>query len=119
MKETMDTYKNIWVYAELAGGTPAPVVFELLGKADALKRKSGQAVAAVLAGHETGDAARRLLAQGADMVIRLDAPVFRQYKPRVYAGALCELVRKHRPSILLFGPRLREGIWPPGFRPSC
>ena len=99
----MDSYKNIWVYAELAGGKPASVVFELLGKADELKRKSGQAVAAVLAGHETGDAAGQLLAHGADMVIRLDAPVFRQYKPRVYAEALCVLVRKHKPSIILFG----------------
>lgn len=101
--KNMDAYKDIWVYAELADGRPASVVLELLGKTDELKKKSGQTVAAVLAGCETGEVAAELLAHGADTVIRLDAPVFRQYKPRVYAEALRELVQKRKPSILLFG----------------
>ena len=96
-------FKNIWVYAELAGEAPAPVVYELLAKARELARPGGQRVVAVLLGHETGQSAEELLAFGADEVLRVASTHLADYKPRPYAWVLERLVRQHAPSIFLFG----------------
>ena len=99
----MSDSKNIWVYAECAGDGPASVVLELLAKAQELKAKTGDAVVAVLLGSQTGKAADDLLAFGADQVIRVESKDLAPYKPLPYAEVLCELVRKYKPSIFLFG----------------
>ena len=42
--------KEIWVYAELADGKPAPVFYELIAKADEIASTKGWNTAAVILG---------------------------------------------------------------------
>lgn len=99
----MPADNTIWVYAELSCKAPALVALELLAKARELQKKAGGKVVAVLLGHATGAAAETLLAFGADTVIRAESENLRDYKPVPYAETMAALIRKHAPSIVLFG----------------
>lgn len=92
---------GIWVAAECRDGDIAQCSLELLAKAEMLAKAAEDQVTAVLLGYETGALAQKLIAHGADRVIRVDHPALAAYKPRVYEKALTEVVRKYQPSVLL------------------
>ena len=104
--DDIDTYRDIWVFAEQTDGRVAEVAFELLTKARELKaqRGGGCRVCAVLLGHglkaevETG-----LAAYGADVIYRVDEPELAQYEANVYVDAVAQLVAGHRPEVILAG----------------
>lgn len=102
----MSASADIWVFAELAGGKIADVVFELLGKGCALKadRGAGSRLCAVLLGCGI-DATLTdpLLSAGADVVYVVDDPMLADYEPAAYSEALAQLIRKHGPEVLLAG----------------
>ncbi|MDD4238332.1 MAG: electron transfer flavoprotein subunit alpha/FixB family protein [Desulfotomaculaceae bacterium] len=94
----------VWVVVEQNGGILAEVTLELLGKARDLAALGGGAHAsAVLLGSKIESLAEELIAHGADQVILMDAPRLTLYQNDTYALVLAELVKKHRPEIVLFG----------------
>ncbi len=102
----IESYKNIWVFAEQNNGVIAEVAFELLSHGLELKaqRGDGAKLAAVLLGHDlSGELERSLIAAGADIVYKVDDPALETYEANVYVDAVAQLVEKHRPEVILAG----------------
>ena len=93
---------DIWVYAEHRRGKPAGVSFELLGAARRLARLPA-AVAAVLLGHEVAGLAKDLIAAGADRVYLVEDPELKDFRDEPYTHVMAEVIKEHRPSVVLFG----------------
>ena len=98
-----DAWRGVYVYAELAGGEPVPVAFELLGKGRELADSLGTKLCAVAVGSGIEAAAKPLIAHGADEVILCDAPIYRDGLEEPAADAVVSVVEREKPEILLFG----------------
>ncbi|TEB15266.1 Acryloyl-CoA reductase electron transfer subunit beta [Pelotomaculum sp. FP] len=93
----------VWIIVEQNGSMLAEVTLELLGKARELAALGGGShVWAVLLGNNTGILAGELIVHGADKVIFIDDPRLELYQNDTYGLVLTELVKKHRPEIVLF-----------------
>ena len=104
--EGISDYRDIWVFAEQAGGRLAEVALELLTKARELKAQRGDGcrVCAVLLGSKVPqDVERELACYGADVIYKVDAPELAEYEANVYVDAVAQLVAKHKPEVILAG----------------
>ena len=97
----IEKYKGVWVFAEQRKGVVQPVVYELLAKAKELADKLKVNVACVLLGHNVKDKALDLVHRGADKVYVVDDPKLAHLLDEPYARIVANLIRKHRPEILL------------------
>lgn len=89
-----------WVFADIAGGKPAPVALELLTKA----RSLGGTVEAVAFSPDAEAAAAELGAHGATTVYAATDPAYGEVLlGGPAADALAALVAEHKPSLILFG----------------
>ena len=90
---------KIWVFAEIAGGKPAPVALELLAKA----RSLGGTVEAVAFAPDAADAATELGAHGATTLFAGTDPLWGEL---LFGGpaadALAALIEEHKPDLVLF-----------------
>jgi electron transfer flavoprotein alpha subunit len=93
----------VWVLAEQADGQLLSVSLQLMGHARTLADQLGVSAEAILLGNRVGDAARQLVAAGADRVYVGDAPHLAIYQPEAYTKIAVELAREHKPDILLLG----------------
>lgn len=98
-----ETYHDIWVFAEQRGGTVQEVAFELLTQGRKLALDRGCSLGAVLLGHQVTPLAQELIAAGADKVYIVDQPQLADYDADAYTDALAELIRRHKPEIVLAG----------------
>ncbi len=89
---------RIWVFAETVDGVPLSVVLELLTKA----RSLGE-VDAVALGPRAGEAVPVLGWYGAQRVYLQEDPALRDVLAQPAVEILAGLVRKHQPSLVLFG----------------
>lgn len=99
----MEDYKNVWVYAEQRDGELQKVALELLGKGREIADKLGVELVAVLLGDKLDDAAKELLAHGADKVIYAEDEKLLHYTTDAYTKTICDLVNTKKPEILLIG----------------
>jgi len=102
----LDSYRDIWVFAEQHGGKIAEVAFELLAKGTELKAQRGDGcrLCAVLLGCGIGgDTTDALAAAGADVVYAVDDPKLAAYEPCAYVDAVSQLALRHRPEVILAG----------------
>jgi electron transfer flavoprotein alpha subunit len=91
---------KIWVFAEVAGGKPAPVALELLTKA----RSLGGTVEAVAFAPDAADAAAELGAHGASTLYAGTDPLWGELLlGGPAADALATLIEEHKPDLILFG----------------
>ena len=97
----IEKYKGVWVFAEQRKGVVQSVAYELLGKARELADKLGTDVACVLLGHNVKDKAQDLVHRGADKVYVVDDPKLEHLLDEPYARIVANLIRKHRPEIML------------------
>jgi electron transfer flavoprotein alpha subunit len=97
------SYRGVWVFAEQKRGRLSGVAAELLGKGRELADSRGAELTAVVFGHGTEAVSRELVSLGADRVFAADHPVLELFHDDAYAGVLTDLVREHRPEILLCG----------------
>jgi electron transfer flavoprotein alpha subunit len=93
----------VWVLAEQTDGQLLSVSLQLMGHARTLADQLGVSAEAILLGNRVGDAARQLVAAGADRVYVGDAPHLAIYQPEAYTKIAVELAREHKPDILLLG----------------
>lgn len=100
---TKNESKGIWVYAEQRNGKLDKTPLELLGKAQELKKTSGECVTAVLMGQNVQALADTLIAHGADIVLIAEHENLASYSARPYQKVLSMLCEKYKPSIFLFG----------------
>ena len=96
-------YKGVWVFAEQRDGELQKVALELLGKGKDLAGKLGVELTAVLLGSDMDNAAKELVADGADKVIYADSPLLRHYTTDAYAKVICELINDRKPEVFLIG----------------
>jgi electron transfer flavoprotein alpha subunit len=96
-------YSGVWVFVEQTEGEPAKVSWELLGKGRELADTLAVPLSAVVVGENVENLCAEAFAYGADRAYLLDAPVFRHYRTESYLKALCQLIDKYKPEIILMG----------------
>jgi electron transfer flavoprotein alpha subunit len=99
---TVDSYQGVWVFAEQRDGSLKSVAYELLSRGRELANMLGTELCAVCFGHGIGEV-DRLIAYGADKVYLVDNPALAQFQEDLYTGQLVELIRQHKPEIVLAG----------------
>jgi electron transfer flavoprotein alpha subunit len=96
-------YKGIWVFIEQKNGLVQSVSYELLGKANELSKKLNCEVSGVLIGNNMEGQLNELIARGADNIYLVEAPELANFQDDPYTNILVELIRKHKPEIILCG----------------
>lgn len=95
--------KGVWVFAEQREGKLTPVSLELLGKAQELAEQLNEEVAALLLGYEVSEMVDTLIKHGAQKVFLVEHSALRDYRTVAYTEVVEELVKEHKPNILLMG----------------
>jgi len=96
-------YKGIWVFIEQKKGKVQSVAYELLGKAHELAKVLQCQVSGVLIGHDLQDQLDEIIWHGADNIYLVEAPELANFQDEPYTNILVELIKKHKPEILLCG----------------
>ncbi|MBW1683042.1 MAG: electron transfer flavoprotein subunit alpha [Deltaproteobacteria bacterium] len=95
--------KGIWVFAEQRGGVLNPVALELLGIGQVLAKELNQELSAIVLGDEIDDLIDPLAEFGADNIYMAMHPSLKYYRTIAYTTIISEMVREHKPNILLIG----------------
>ena len=96
------SYRGVWVFAEQRRGAIKNVVCELLTRGRELADTLQTDLSAVCFGHNIADI-DELIAYGADKVFLADDPALADNPEDLLTGQLIELVREHKPAVLLAG----------------
>lgn len=96
-------YRGVWVFVEHTEGEPAAVSWELLGAGARLAKSRGVELCSVVIGDRVDDLCQESFAYGASRAYLVDAPVFHYYRTETYYKAICYLINKYKPEILLVG----------------
>lgn len=102
-KADLSAYKGVWVFGEQKDGVPAGVALELLGEGRKLANDLGVELSAVLIGDTMADAAKTLVAHGADNVYVVDHPSLKQFNDESYCDIFVQLIQTYKPEIVLMG----------------
>ncbi|MGO9569186.1 MAG: FAD-binding protein [Desulfomonilaceae bacterium] len=94
-------YRGVWVFAEQHDNVFHRSAFELLGCARHLADDLGEEVVATALGSDIRAQAQQLIQYGADRCILAEHPALAYYQTCTYTHALSELIRRHKPNILL------------------
>lgn len=96
--------KDLWVFIETnEDGTAKNVGIELLTPGKMLAKKQGGKLVAIVIGSNVDAAVSESAAHGADTVIVVDAPEYKEYSTDAYAAAICSLVEKYGPLSMMLG----------------
>ncbi|HOL66765.1 MAG TPA: FAD-binding protein [bacterium] len=101
VKRDTSGYRGIWFFAEQRHGRLASVSYELLQACLEMKAVLGEEVSGVILGYRIEHLAGSLISRGCDRVYMVDRPELEIFLEEPYALALTELVRQHRPGIVL------------------
>ncbi len=96
-------YRGVWVFVEHTEGKPATVSWELLGEGAKLAKTLGVELCSLVIGNGVDHLCQESFAYGASKVYLIDSPVFHYYRTETYFRAICYLVEKYKPEILLMG----------------
>ncbi|MDR2127069.1 MAG: electron transfer flavoprotein subunit alpha/FixB family protein [Prevotellaceae bacterium] len=96
-------YQDVYVFIEQREGIIQNVSFELLGKARDLADSLNEKVVAILLGYNIENKANELIAYGADTVICADDMELEYYNTEPYTQAICQIINKQKPGIVLIG----------------
>lgn len=96
-------FKGVFVFAQQVDGKINKVSYELIGKAKELAANLDTTVSAILLAEQVGDMADKLAAYGADKVILLEDPIFKEYMTEPCTMAISKIIEEYKPEIVLFG----------------
>jgi electron transfer flavoprotein alpha subunit len=96
-------YHGVWVFVEQTDGKSASVSWELLGAGAGLAETLGVELCAIVLGEGVEHLCAESFAHGASKVYLMDGQVFHHYRTEPYYKAICHLVRKYKPEIVLVG----------------
>jgi len=99
----LSAYRNVWIFAEQREGKIQSITYELLGEGRKLADQLKMQLAAVLLGHNVQEKVSELTARGADIVYVADRPELAYFQDEPYAAALIELIKRHKPCVMLCG----------------
>lgn len=94
---------SVMVFVEQRSGEIQNVSLELIGRGKELADKLNSKVSAVLLGHNVKNLSEELVQYGADEVVCVDDKNLDVYVTNTYAKALCEVINKKDPEIVLVG----------------
>jgi len=103
LREKLAQYKGVWVFIEQTAGEVAKVSWELLGTGRELADTLGVELSAVIIGHDIDHLRTETYGYGADTAIVMDNEVYANYRTEPFTDALCHLIDKHNPEIILMG----------------
>ena len=96
-------YRGVWVFVEHTEGKPAEVSWELLGIGGDLAKTRGVELCSLVLGDKVEHLCQEAFAYGASKVYLMDDPVFHYYRTEPYYKAICHLIEKYKPEIVLVG----------------
>ena len=102
-KADISAYKGVWVFGEQKDGVPAGVALELLGEGRKLADNLDVELSAVLLGENMNEAAKQLIAHGADNVYVVDHPSLNHFNDESYCDIFVQLIQAYKPEIVLMG----------------
>lgn len=100
-------FRNVWVIAEMLDNKIQAVTHELLGTARDLADARNSELWCIVLGSGVRDEADDLFAYKTDVVVIVDDPALSDFVDEVHAKALCRLIDKHKPEIVLCGATTR------------
>ncbi len=103
IKAKLKEYQGVWVFVEQTDGQPATVSWELLGVGASLAKTLDVELCAIVIGDNVESLCQESFAYGASKAYLIDAPVFHHYRTEPYYKAICQLVHKYKPEIVLIG----------------
>ncbi|MGI6110258.1 MAG: electron transfer flavoprotein subunit alpha/FixB family protein [Eubacteriaceae bacterium] len=95
--------KDVLVYIETADGKPVKVSEEILSPARTIAAAKGAKVIAAVIGDNPADAADQIAHAGADEVLAVESPDFKDYNLDQYADVLAQIAEEIKPDTILFG----------------
>jgi len=101
--EDKSHFRGVWVFVEARRGQLRDVSVQLIGEGRRIADKRGTTLTGILPGHDVDELAPRAIGYGLDRVIVVDDPILEIYQSRPYAKVMAQLVRRHKPEIVLFG----------------
>ena len=99
----LEEYKGVFIFAQQVDNEVSSISYELIGKAKDLAKDLNEKVTAVLLGKNVAALADKLAEYGADKVIVVDDPELEVYRTEPYTHAICSVIDKYKPEIVLFG----------------
>jgi len=102
-RERLAAYRGVWVFIEQTGGEAARVSWELLGKGAQLAASLGVELCAVVLGDKVAHLCEEAFCYGAQKAYLIDQPVLLHYRTYPYLDAMCHLIDKYRPEVVLMG----------------
>jgi electron transfer flavoprotein alpha subunit len=96
-------HNAVWVIAEQIDCHLQSVSLQLTGQARKLADQLETSVEAILLGDNIEEAARQLIAAGADRVYLGNSAELEVYQPEPYTEIVVNLAKEHRPEIILIG----------------
>ncbi|MFC1993744.1 FAD-binding protein [Chloroflexota bacterium] len=100
-EEVAEGFSGVWVFAEQRNGILKGVAYELLSEGRRLADGLGAELCAVCLGHNVDDI-EQLMAY-ADSIYLADDPELSGHQEDAYTKTLVDLIREHKPEILLAG----------------
>ena len=98
---------NVWVFVEQEAGKIASVSLELVCKGRELADRLGVKLEGVLLGNNVAHCADELFSYGCDKVFLAEDERLEPFTVMPYAKVLMDMIREHKPNILLFGATLK------------
>ena len=103
-KMDLTQFKGIWVIGEHYKNKIHPVVYQLIGKGRELANILKTSVTVILLGHDEIEKQLNELSQyGPDEIIFVNSPMLKNYYSDLYATTLADLIKQHKPEIILVG----------------
>ncbi len=98
-----EEYKGVWVFVEQKDSEPATVSWELLGVGADLAKKLDVELCTMVIGDKVEHLCQESFAYGASKAYLMDAPLFHHYRTEPYYKAICYLIDKYKPEVVLLG----------------
>ena len=101
---------DVWVFAQQHDGKLNEVSLELLSKGRELADRLKVPLGAALLGQNVESLTEPLIHHGADKVYLAQHDLLETYQSNTYAKAMCQLITRHKPQIVIYGatPRGRD-----------
>jgi electron transfer flavoprotein alpha subunit len=97
-------FHGVWVFCEQRDGVIQSISYQLLSEGRKLADDLGTELCGVLLGDGLNEQfAKALGGYGADRVYLCDHPLLKNYTTDGYTKVLCDLVREHKPEVVLIG----------------
>ena len=100
----MSENKNLWVFVETKeDGSAMNVGLELMNPGRKMADVLQEQLVAVIIGENVEKARQEVKKYGVDSIITVEGEDYKDYNTDIYTNALCKLVEKHSPNVILIG----------------